>query len=109
MKKFLVLYLAPVGTFDEMMKNASPEEQKQGMDNWLAWGKKHEAEIVDFGAPAGKNKRVTADGAVDQRNEIGGYSIIRAESHDAAVAIMADSPHLAHPGASIDVVALLDM
>lgn len=109
MKKFLVLYLAPVGTFDEMMKNASPEEQKKGMDNWMAWGKKHEADIVDFGAPAGQNKRVTAGGVADARNEVGGYSIIRAESHEAAAAVMADSPHLQHPGTFIDVVALMEM
>ena len=31
MKKFLVLYKAPLSSFDQMMK-ASPQEQKAGMD-----------------------------------------------------------------------------
>lgn len=108
MKKFLAVYLAPVGMFDDMMKNATPEEQQKGMENWMAWGKKHKESLVDFGAPAGKNLRVTKDGVTDVRNEIGGYTIVSVQSHEEAAALFADSPHLMHPGTSIDVVALMD-
>ena len=37
MKKFLVLYRAPNTSFEQMMK-ATPEQQKAGMDAWMAWG-----------------------------------------------------------------------
>lgn len=108
MKKFLAVYLAPVGMYDDMMKNMSPEEQRQGMENWMIWGRNHKENLVDFGAPAGKNMRVTKDGMTEVRNEIGGYTIVSAESHEAAAALFADSPHLMHEGTSIDVVALMD-
>ena len=39
MKKFLVLYKAPMASFEQMMK-ATPEQQKAGMDAWMAWGAK---------------------------------------------------------------------
>ena len=43
MKKFLVLYRAPIASFDQMMK-ATPEEAKAGMDAWMAWANK--AQVV---------------------------------------------------------------
>ena len=109
MKKFVAFYMMPIASIDEMMKNNTPEQQKAGMDNWMAWMKSHEASFVDRGAPLGKNKRVTKDGASDVRNEITGYSVVQAESHDEAVALFADSPHLQMPGAYVDVLELMQM
>src|SRR5207302_7434201 len=37
MKKFLVLYMAPSAQFEQMMKNATPEQQQKGMDAWMKW------------------------------------------------------------------------
>ncbi len=62
MKKFLVLYRAPVAAF-EQMKKSSPEQQKAGMDAWMAWSTKAAASIVDMGAPLGKSLRVSPGGA----------------------------------------------
>ena len=62
MKKFLVLYKAPMASFEQMMK-ATPEQQKAGMDAWMAWGAKASKEIVDMGAPLGKTLKVTPAGA----------------------------------------------
>ena len=65
MKKFLVLYKAPVASFEQWMKSSTPEQQKAGMEVWMAWGKKAAASIVDMGAPLGKSLRdigLLADG-----------------------------------------------
>ena len=61
MKKFLVLYKAKTSGF-EQMKNATPEQQKAGMDMWMKWGKKAASSIVDMGAPLGKTLKVTKSG-----------------------------------------------
>ena len=61
MKKFLVLYKASRSSFDQM-KSATPEQQKAGMDAWMAWGKKASSAIVDMGAPLGSSLRVTTAG-----------------------------------------------
>jgi hypothetical protein len=43
--------------------------------------------IVEGGAPLGKTKRVDSNGASNTKNEMGGYSVVQAESHDAATKI----------------------
>lgn len=110
MKKFLAIYMIPIGAMDEMMKNSTPEEHKVGMDEWKAWGKAHEADLVEMGAALGKNKRISASGIDDVRNEMGGYSIIQAESHEAAAEVLRDSPHLKMmPECYVDLMECIEM
>ena len=107
MKKFLVLYRASQSGFEQMMKS-TPEQQKAGMDAWMAWSKKAAASIVDMGAPLGKAMKVTPGGASPIRNDLGGYSILQAESDDAVNAVLDGHPHAAQ-GGTIEVHRLLDM
>ena len=44
----------------------------------------HQASLVDGGAPFVKTRRVDAKGVTDTKNGIGGYSIVQADSADAA-------------------------
>ncbi len=106
MKKFLVLYKAPLASFDQMMK-ATAEQQKAGMDAWMAWGKKAAGSIVDMGAPLGKTLRVTPSGASPTRNDIGGYSILQAESKEALAETLKGHPHFMMPEGFIEIVDLL--
>jgi len=82
MNKYLVLYRAPIASFEKVMQ-APPEEAKAGMDAWMAWSKKAASSIVDMGAPLGKTLRVDPKGASPTKNELGGYSIMQAESKEA--------------------------
>ena len=109
MKKFIALYMAPIGAFDEMMKNPDPQRMKEMNDGWMGWVKAHEKSFVDVGAPAGKNKRVTKDGVKDVRNEVTGYSIVQADSHQAATEMFKDNPMLAYPGAYVEVIEWMEM
>jgi hypothetical protein len=107
--KFIAVYMAPVGTFDEMMTNATPEQQKQGMDSWMSWSEKHKAMLSDVGNPTGKNMRVTTDGVEAVRDEVCGYSIAQANSHEEAVEIFKDCPFLETKGTYIDVLEAMPM
>ena len=108
MKKFMVLYMAPSAQFEQMMKNATPEQQQKGMDAWMKWMNANKASLADGGAPLGKTKRVDANGTKDTKNEVGGYSIVQAESHDAAAKMFGkDHPHLHVPGAWIEIVDIM--
>lgn len=109
MKKFIALYMVPIAELDHMMKNESPEEMKTWMAEWTTWMKTHEQSFVDPGTPLGKNKRVTKDGVADVRNDLTGYAILQAESHEAAADLLKDNPHLQMPGAYIEVLGLVDM
>ena len=88
MKKFMVLYMAKPADYEKMMKSSTPEQQKKGMDLWMKWMNKHQKSLVDGGAPLGKTKRVDAKGASSTKNGVGGYSIVQAQSHDAAVKLL---------------------
>jgi hypothetical protein len=109
MKKFLVLYMAPVASFDRMMRETTPEQQKAGMDAWMAWSKKAASSIVDLGAPLGKSLRVTPAGASPIRNELGGYSIMQGESKEALAQTMKGHPHFMTPDGYIEIVDLVPM
>jgi len=108
MKKFVVLYMAPRAEFEKMMKSATPEQHKKGMEAWMKWMDKNKKSIVDGGAPLGKTKRVDAKGASDIKNEVGGYSIVQARSHADAVKMFGKQhPHLQIPKAWIEVVEIM--
>ena len=109
MKKFLVLYRMDIEEMKKMMANTTPEQRKKGMAEWDAWMKKKAANFTDRGGPAGKTKEVAASGVTDTRNDIGGYSIVQADSYDAATALFTDSPHLTMPGATVEVMEITAM
>src|SRR4026207_1735891 len=107
MKKFVVLYMASGPQFEKMMKNPTPEQKKKGMDAWMNANK---TSIVEGGAPLGKTKRVDSNGASNSKNEIGGYSVVQAESQDAAAKIFGkDHPHLQMPGAWIEIMEIMPL
>jgi hypothetical protein len=107
MKKFLVLYMADRAAFEKMMQT-TPEQQKKGMDAWMQWMNANRASIVDGGAPLGKSKRLDASGTKNVNNELGGFSILQAETHEEAAKLFGkDFPHLQMPGAWIEIVEIM--
>ena len=53
--------------------------EQQGMAAWKAWVEKHQAAIQAMGGPLGKTKKVTERGIEDVANEMGAFTIVRAE------------------------------
>lgn len=107
MKKFMVLYMAPISA--EAQMNVSPEEMKKGMEPWNAWYEKYGQAIVDMGAPLGKGECVDKKGKSKSQNQVTGYTVIQAEDLDSAEAMLADHPHFMLPKASIEVLEIMPM
>jgi hypothetical protein len=110
-KTFLAIY---TGTPESMEKwrNLSESEQKslqqQGIAAWYAWGDRHKDVILDMGAPLGKTKSVSRSGIADIRNAMTAYSIVKAESHDAAARLFENHPHFTiFPGDAVEVMEIL--
>lgn len=98
MSDFLLLYQG--GSMPE-----TEEAQKQAMDAWTAWFTELGAAVKDAGNPfSGASSSIAADGAVSNGGggTASGYSVITADSLDAAVAMSKGCPVL-QGGASITV------
>jgi hypothetical protein len=108
MKKFLVLYKAPTSAFEQMQKS-TPEQQKAGMDAWMAWSKKASSSLVDMGAPLGKSMKVNKSGTAPTTNDLGGYSIMQAESKEALAESLKGHPHFMMPDGFIEIVEFMPM
>src|SRR4051812_12943265 len=106
MTKFLVLYNAD-SSVREQMAQATPEQQQAGMEAWMAWAQKTGGALVDLGAPVAAAGRVTAGGETENTCPANGYSVLEADSEQAARALLDGHPHLQMPGASIDVFEIL--
>ena len=111
MKKFLALYLIPVSMIDEWAKT-EPEKRKVAEEKmrteWDEWMGAHASMIISTDA-GGKTKRVTATGVSDTRNDIMLYSIVEAESHEAAAKSFENHPHLQIPQSSIEIMEIRPM
>jgi hypothetical protein len=110
-KKFLVLYLIPVSVMEEW-SNTEPTEKKSAEEKlkgeWDQWMNAHSAMILSTDA-GGKTKRVTSSGVSDTKNDIILYSIVEAESHEAAAKSFENHPHLQIPQSSIEVMEIRPM
>ena len=111
MKNFLAVY---TGSPEAMAQwQALPEAERQsrseaGMKAWHRWMEEHKEIIVETGGPLSRTKRISKTGIADVRNNLGGFSIIKAESQEAAAKLFLDHPHFCLlPGDGIDVMEVL--
>ena len=78
------------------------------MAAWKTWLAKHQAAVVAMGGPLGKTKRVSADGITDISNQLAAFTVVRADSHEAAAAMFRSHPHFAiFPGDSVEIMPVL--
>ena len=105
MAKFLFVYR---GNVDRENEQPSPEQMQQVMARWGEWFQKVGAAIVDGGdglMPTGKivsNSAVTDGPFIEAKELVGGYSILEADSYDAAVEHAMSCP-INEEGGSIEI------
>lgn len=94
--------------WDALSESERRAREQAGMAAWRAWMERHQASIVTVGGPLGKTKRAAADGISDLANSLAAFTVIRANSHDAAVRLFEDHPHFAiFPGDGVEVMPIL--
>jgi len=82
--------------------------EQEGMAAWKGWAQRHQSAIVAMGGPLGKTKKISPNGIEDVSNAMGAFTIVRAESHEAAAKLFLDHPHFKiFPGESIEVMPVL--
>jgi hypothetical protein len=105
---FLVLYNSPVPAA-EMMAQVTPQQAQAGMDAWNAWAEKNGDSIVDLGAPLGSSTHLEPNAVSPGSTQATGFSIVQADSLDAAAKMLEDHPHFHTPGGTIDILEFLAM
>jgi hypothetical protein len=107
MNKFMAIYMMSGGEAEAMMRNATPEQQRRGMEAWLKWMNDNKASLLEGGAPLGKTKRADASGVSDTKNAMSGYSIVQADTHEGAAKLFGKGhPHLQMPGAWVEIMEI---
>lgn len=103
MTRFLAIHH---GAADQLEKGQLSEDQHaEFMGAWASWARSHQHALVDPGAPLYRKKRLTAHGVEDFTDSRTAYAIVEAATHDEAVQIFAEHPHLLlHSGNSIEVL-----
>jgi len=109
MKKFLVTYLAPASVIDEW-KKTDAETRKAAetkmQTEWQKWMSDHAKIFADVGAGVGRTKVVNGRGVSDTKNDIMLYSVVEAESHDAAAKSFERHRHLHTRQSSIEMMEI---
>jgi hypothetical protein len=109
MKRFLVTYLAPASVLAEW-KKTEPERRKAAEDKmraeWMKWMNDHTKIFADIGSGVGRTKLVTSQGISDTKNDIMMYSVVEADSHEAAAKSFEGHPHLQIPQSSIEIMEI---
>ena len=113
MKTFLAIYIGTPAK-NEAWKQLDEQERAKreaaGLKAWMEWGTLHTTSIIDQGAPLGKTKRAAADGVTDIKNGMTGYTLVKAESHEAAAKLFVDHPHFSiFPGDSVEIMECLPL
>jgi hypothetical protein len=99
---------AKMAAWNALSETERKAKEKAGIAAWKAWVEKHQKALVEIGGPLGKTKRVGPDGIADVSNEMGAFSVVRAESHQAAAGMFENHPHFAiFPGEAVEVMPVL--
>ena len=113
MKKFMAVFTGSPDSIAAWQALEPAERQRreaEGMQAWKRWVETHAASIVDHGAPLGKTKRITTGGIADIRNNLAAYTVVQAESQDAAARLFEGHPHFTiFPGDGVEVMECLPM
>lgn len=94
--------------WDALSEGERRAKEQEGMAAWKAWVEKNRASIVEMGGPLGKTKKVTQGGIADVSNELAAFTVVRAQSPEAAAKLFEGHPHFTiFPGDAVEIMPIL--
>ncbi|GAB3104672.1 YciI family protein [Lysobacter terrae] len=113
MKKFMAVFTGAPESMAAWQALDAAERQRresEGMQAWKQWAEANAQVIVDQGAPLGRTKRITSAGITDTRNNLAAYTVVEAESQEAAARLFEKHPHFTiFPGDGVEVMECLPL
>ena len=111
MKSYLAVFLGKPDAMDKWKAMPEPERkqrEKAGIEAWHKWVADHKDAIVEMGSPLGKTKRTDENGVSDTCNELGAWTVVRANSQEDAAELFLNHPHFTiFPGDGVDIMPFM--
>jgi hypothetical protein len=113
MKTYLAIFTGSPSTpshkkWEAMDEATRKKTEAAGMKAWGEWVEKNKSSIVQMGAPLGKTKRIDPNGIDDIKNQMAAYTVVQAESQEAASKLFLNHPHfMIFPGDGVEVMECL--
>lgn len=110
MKQFLAIFIGSDSGPAAKKWNALSEEKRneltrEGKTGWMNWVTKNQSSMTNPGSPLGKTKQVNASGISETKNQMCAFTIVQAESHEAAAKLFINHPHFTiFPGDSVEIM-----
>ncbi|MEO5778653.1 MULTISPECIES: YciI family protein [Arthrobacter] len=108
MSKFIFLYKGPATPMDQFTEEQSAAQ----IAAWGAWMEKVGPALVDAGAPfAPARTAISDDGSGTEASDLNGYTIVQADSLEAATALADGHPFLADANGTyaVEIFELAEM
>lgn len=113
MKNFMAVFIGTAESreksgWDKLDEATRKAREAQGMKAWMDWMTTHASVVVNPGGPLGKTKRASKSGVADIKNNLSGFTIVKAETHEAAAKLFENHPHFTiFPGDSVEIMECL--
>jgi len=110
---YLAVFLGSKNSPRRAAWDALPEGQRrakeqEGIAAWKGWMERHHADVVAIGGPLGKTKKISQGGISDISNQMGAFTVVRADSHEAAARMFEQHPHFTiFPGEAVEIMPVL--
>lgn len=111
MKRYLAVFTgtpAAMARWETLSEADRQQRQVKGVAAWQKWAGDNAAAIVEMGGPLSRTKLVASGGISDIRNNLAAFTIVQAESQDAAARLFLNHPHFTiFPGEGVEVMEVL--
>lgn len=97
-----------LAAWEQLSEAERAQRQAQGVAAWQQWAADHAAAIVDMGGPLSRTTLVDRNGPSEIRNNLAAFTVVRADSRDAAARMFLGHPHFTlFPGEGVEVMEVL--
>ena len=111
MKSYLAVFTGSpqaMSSWETLSETDRQQRMSQGIAAWKKWASDNASAIVEMGGPLSKTKQVSSSGIADIRNNLAAFTIVKAESQEAAARMFIKHPHFTiFPGEGVEVMEIL--
>ncbi|MCX7894011.1 MAG: hypothetical protein N2544_16790 [Burkholderiales bacterium] len=111
MKRFLAVFTGSpeaMAAWEKLPESERQQRQSAGMAAWKQWVNDNSPSILEMGGPLSRTKLVSKSGISDIRNHLAAFTVVQAESQEAAAELFLNHPHFTiFPGEGVEVMEVL--